>query len=127
MLKTILALASLCVLCACQAPVPSMTLAREQPGEMGAPHVVKRIGNGAIITPATDPSIGHNIQGPSLVRVPDWAPNRLGRYYLYFADHKGAYIRLAYADHLEGPWKIHEPGALNITDTPFPHTPSAGR
>jgi hypothetical protein len=123
MLKTILALASLCALCACQAPAPSMAVAREQPGKIGAPYVVKRIGNGPIITPATDPSIGHNIQGPSLVRVPDWAPNRLGRYYLYFADHKGAYIRLAYADHLEGPWKIHEPGALNITDTPFPHTP----
>ena len=95
MLKTLLTLASLCALCACQAPAPSMYVARHEPGEIGAPYVVRRIGDAPIITPATDPSIGHNIQGPSLVRVPDWVPNRLGRYYLYFADHKGAYIRLA--------------------------------
>ena len=84
---------------------------------------VERIGNGPIISPATDRSIGHNIQGPSLVRVPDWVPNRLGRYYLYFADHKGSYIRLAYADRLEGPWKVHARGALRLADTPFPHEP----
>lgn len=89
----------------------------------GAAYTAVRIGNGPIISPETDPSIGHNIQGPSLVRVPDWVPNRLGRYYLYFADHKGSYIRLAYADRIEGPWKIHKPGALNIKDTPFPHDP----
>jgi hypothetical protein len=27
------------------------------------------------------------------------------RYYLYFADHKGDYIRLAYAEALMGPWQ----------------------
>lgn len=121
MLKAVLALAGLCLLSACQAPAP--TAKPVETGKMGAPYLVRRIGDGPIISPATDPSIGHNIQGPSLVRVPDWVENRLGRYYLYFADHKGAYIRLAYADHLEGPWKIHQPGALNIADTPFPQTP----
>jgi hypothetical protein len=40
-----------------------------------------------------------NIQGPSLIRVRDWIPDRLGHYYLYFfADHKeatsGWYIRI---------------------------------
>ncbi len=35
---------------------------------------------------------GSNIAGPSLVRVPDWVENPLGRYYLYFADHRGTYI-----------------------------------
>jgi hypothetical protein len=88
-------------------------------------YVAVRLGNQPIITPDTDPSIGENIQGPSLIRVPDWAPNRLGRYYLYFADHKGSYIRLAYADRIEGPWKVHAAGALNIKDTPFPQTPPA--
>ena len=117
MLKAIPILLAVCLAAACaQAPAPTPQLTA------AAYHVV-RIGNGPIISPATDPSVGHNIQGPSLVRVPDWVPNRLGRYYLYFADHKGAYIRLAYADRLEGPWKIHQPGALNLTDTPFPHTP----
>ena len=39
-----------------------------------------------------------NINGPSLIRVPDWLPNPLGQYYLYFAHHKGDHMRLAYAD-----------------------------
>jgi len=119
MLKAILAAMSACVLAACQSPTRPVEQAA-QPAR--AFHVV-RIGNGPIISPETDPSIGHNIQGPSLIRVPDWVPNRLGRYYLYFADHKGSYIRLAYADRIEGPWTIYKPGALNIVDTPFPHTP----
>lgn len=79
-----------------------------------------RIGQGPIITPDTDPSIGTNIAEPSLIRVPSWARNRLGRYYLYFADHVGSFIRMAYADRLEGPWKVHGPGVLHIDKTPFP-------
>jgi len=59
---------------------------------------------------------GDNINGPSLIRVPDWLPNKLGKYYLYFAHHKGKYIRLAYADDLKGPWKIYKPGTLKLTD-----------
>ncbi|MGE0131000.1 MAG: hypothetical protein AB7U82_23225 [Blastocatellales bacterium] len=62
-------------------------------------------------------SIGNNINGPSLIRVPKWLPKPLGRYYLYFADHNGKYIRLAYADKLEGPWSIYEPGALKLDET----------
>ena len=80
---------------------------------------IKRLLDRPIITPELHPSIGENIQGPSLIRVPDWIENPLGKYYLYFADHKGSYIRLAYADHLEGPWQIHEPGSLQIADTNF--------
>ncbi len=68
-------------------------------------------------------SLGPNIQGPSLIRMPDWVPNPLGRYYLYFADHKGSWIRLAYADSLAGPWRIHPPGALHLNDSHFPTTP----
>ncbi|MXY56882.1 MAG: hypothetical protein F4Y41_10880 [Gammaproteobacteria bacterium] len=85
--------------------------------------VVERLVDGPIVSPASHPSIGVNIQGPSLVRVPDWVEARLGRYYLYFADHKGRYIRLAYADRLTGPWAIHVPGSLRLEDTPFPHEP----
>lgn len=78
---------------------------------------------GPIITPDTHPSIGDNIQGPSLIRVPDWVENPLGRYYLYFADHKGTYIRLAFADTLTGPWQIHPPGSLHLKDSLFPTDP----
>ena len=75
---------------------------------------VNRLLDRPIITPQLDASIGPNIQGPTLIRVPAWAPGRLGKYYLYFADHKGKYIRLAYADNLLGPWRIHVPGSLQL-------------
>jgi len=81
---------------------------------------VVRIGNGPIISPSTSPSIGKNIQGPSLIKVPDWIDTPLGEYYLYFADHKGRYIRLAYADRLQGPWSIYEKGSLRIENSYFP-------
>jgi hypothetical protein len=61
---------------------------------------------------------GDNINGPSLIRAPDWLPGRLGNYYLYFAHHHGSYIRLAVADQMEGPWRIHEPGTLQLHDAP---------
>jgi hypothetical protein len=70
-----------------------------------------------LIYPELHPSIGTNINGPSLIRVPDWLPNPLGRYYLYFAHHKGAFIRLAYSDRLEGPWQIYSPGTLRVEET----------
>lgn len=87
--------------------------------------VVVRLTEGPIITPALDPDIGENIQGPSLIRVPEWVVDPLGRYYLYFADHKGRYIRLAYADDLRGPWRVHSPGSLRLEDSGFPSEPPA--
>ena len=61
---------------------------------------------------------GDNINGPSLIRAPEWLPRRLGKYYLYFAHHRGSYIRLAFADLLEGPWTIYEPGTLHLSQVP---------
>ena len=84
---------------------------------------VERLADAPIITPETHPSIGKNIQGPSLIRVPEWIEDRLGRYYLYFADHKGSYIRLAYADSLLGPWSVHPAGSLQIGNSHFPSEP----
>jgi hypothetical protein len=80
---------------------------------------VVRLGDGSIIAPSLHPSIGVNIQGPSLIRVPGWVEHPLGRYYLYFADHKGSYIRLAYADALTGPWRVHPPGSLQLAQSGF--------
>ena len=71
---------------------------------------VERLGSGPIITPEMDSRMGGNIQGPSLIKVPDWVENPFGKYYLYFADHRGTYIRMAYADEITGPWTIHSPG-----------------
>jgi hypothetical protein len=83
-----------------------------------------RQGDSPIITPHMDSRMGDNLCGPSVIEVPGWVEGALGRYYLYFADHKGRYIQLAFADTITDPWTIHEPGALDIsvsfypTDTP---------
>lgn len=78
---------------------------------------------GLVIRPEMDGRMGSNVQGPSLIRVPEWVERPLGRYYLYFADHKGDYIRLAFADAPEGPWRMHEPGSLQLSESLFPTEP----
>jgi hypothetical protein len=80
---------------------------------------MRRLLDRPIISPDLHPSIGLNIQGPSMIRVPEWIEGRLGDYYLYFADHKGGYIRLAYANNLLGPWRIHPPGSLQLKESCF--------
>jgi len=83
---------------------------------------VTRLGDSPIITPQMDARMGGNIQGPSLIKVPDWVENPLGNYYLYFADHRGTYIRMAYADEVTGPWTVYSPGSLTLEDSLFPTT-----
>lgn len=76
-----------------------------------------RFKNNPIIHEGLLPKLeGDNINGPTLIKVPDWVKNKLGKYYLYFAHHKGKYIRLAYSDDLNGPWKIYQPGTLKVED-----------
>lgn len=81
---------------------------------------VTRNPDNPIITPAHSASIGTNINGPSVIRVPDWVEDPLGRYYLYFAHHKGKGIRLAYADAADGPYTVYEPGVLSLAESLFP-------
>ena len=83
---------------------------------------ITRLGNGPIITPDMDERMGGNIQCPSLIKVPDWVEDPLGEYYLYFADHRGEYIRMAYADALTGPWTVYSPGTLQLENSYFPTT-----
>ena len=59
---------------------------------------------------------GENINGPSLIRVPDWISPRdradpSAIYYLYFGDHVGDYIRMAWASSLAGPWTLYQTGS----------------
>ncbi len=81
-----------------------------------------RFAENPLITLTMSPSIGDNANGPTVIRVPKWVQRPLGRYYMYFAHHSGQFIRLAYADSVRGPWKIHEPGVLKVEDTAF-HRP----
>ena len=104
---------------ACGLSGPGAQLAVLTPADLAAQTTntgvrAERLLAAPIITPDLHPSIGENIQGPSVIRVPDWVQNPLGAYYLYFADHKGTYIRLAYADDLLGPWRIHAPEACRL-------------
>jgi len=80
---------------------------------------VGRFPESPIIRPNMDSRMGVNVNGPSLIRVPNWIERPLGRFYLYFAHHDGRYIRLAYADDLHGPWRTHEPGVLPLAASCF--------
>lgn len=88
------------------------------------PQVI-RLDDGPIITPEMLPGTdGENINGPSLIKAPSWLQHPLGKYYLYFAHHKGLYIRLAFANNLKGPWTIYQPGTLHVSNTPGDRFPN---
>ncbi|MGB5420086.1 DUF7594 domain-containing protein [Algibacter sp.] len=80
------------------------------------PYQVIRLNNGdPIIEPSmfSNATDGDNINGPSLIRVPDWIPtieraHSTAQYYLYFADHIGDYIRMAWAANIEGPYTLYD-------------------
>lgn len=80
---------------------------------------LRRLPDNPIVRPFMDRWMGRNINGPSAIEAPDWLPNRLGRYYLYFAHHLGTYLRLAYADSPEGPWRTYEDGVLDLRQSLF--------
>ncbi|MBP0904051.1 hypothetical protein ACFSKN_09125 [Mariniflexile gromovii] len=79
-----------------------------------------RSDNNPIIYPdmeGLEGDLGKNINGPSVIKVPNWVENPLGTYYMYFADHHGKFIRLAYANSPIGPWTVYKPGVLHIDNT----------
>ena len=86
-------------------------------GVAAASVTARRFAQNPLITTRTSATLGDNINGPTVIRVPAWVPQPLGRYYMYFGHHMGGFIRLAYADAIEGPWQIHEPGVMPVRDT----------
>jgi hypothetical protein len=83
---------------------------------------VRRLPGNPMLHRDTVVGVGRNINGPSLVVAPPWVARPLGRYYLYFAHHRGSFIRLATADRLQGPWSVYRPGTLQLTESLFPVT-----
>lgn len=80
---------------------------------------------GLILSSESHPSIGANIQGPSVIRTPEWVADPLGTYLCYFADHKGDHIRLAFADAIPGPWTVVPGGCLSLDNSLFLTEPPA--
>ena len=80
---------------------------------ISAAEIAQRMEQNPLITPQSG-DIGNNINGPSVIKAPTWLPKRLNDYYMYFADHNGAYIRLATAPHPSGPWKVEQQQILPI-------------
>lgn len=83
------------------------------------PIAATRLSSHPILDPSSHPSVGDNLNGPSLIRAPEWVERPLGTYYLYFAHHQGHSIRLAVADDLAGPWWVHAPGAMTLAESGF--------
>jgi len=78
---------------------------------------LKRSSHNPIIEASDD--VGAIVNSPSVIKIPSWIEDPLGAYYMYFSHKHGSYIRMAYADHPEGPWEIYSPGVLDIEETPF--------
>ncbi len=97
-------------------------------GQSGLKYEAIRINNSqAIITQAMFITAGvtkegENINGPSVIRIPDWITpenraNPEANYYIYFAHHSGDYIRMAWAKEIEGPWNLYQIGSdVNVGD-----------
>ncbi len=82
---------------------------------------VARFATNPLVHADHNPSLEGNVNGASVIEAPAWLPDRLGRYYMYFAHHQGKSIRLAHADRLDGPWQVYEPGTLQLAQTPCHH------
>lgn len=81
--------------------------------------IAHRLDANPLVTVHSSPSLGDNVNGPTVIRMPPWIANPPGRYAMYFAHHMGRYIRVAFADRLEGPWRIQEGGVLPVGQTAF--------
>nr|UDO46927.1 hypothetical protein [Pandoravirus massiliensis] len=67
---------------------------------------------GDMMQPACDGAYDSNF--PTIIHAPQWLRPRLGNYYMYFSDHHGMFINMAYADHVGGPWLVYAPGTLDL-------------
>ena len=63
-----------------------------------APLNPRRLATNPLITVSSSSTLGGNVNGPTVIRVPSWVERPLGKYYMYFANHMGEFVRCAYAD-----------------------------
>jgi hypothetical protein len=55
-----------------------------------------------------------NICNPCIVKVPEWVRDPIGKYYLYYADHRGKFIKFAFSNSIFNNWKIKLNTIINI-------------
>lgn len=79
---------------------------------------VVRFAQNPLVSPASSPAIGSNINGPSVIHKPEWLTRLPGQYLMYFAHHQGNYIRLAWAETLHGPWNIFDEEIFPLDEAP---------
>ncbi len=114
---------SLAIICACTTSclLNAQTFDALRMDGRPSGHVHDTGGSDPIIDPSTFADVGitnsdrDNINGPSLIRLPDWLADadRVhpdANYYLYFAHHSGRYIRMAWASELTGNWSLFNIG-----------------
>ena len=90
--------------------VPSrLALGQEARDVVAKSVIARRVSQNPLITVRSSASLGGNVNGATVIRVPDWVERPLGRYYMYFANHMGDFIRLAYADDRPGHGKYTNP------------------
>lgn len=68
------------------------------------------LNDGAVIA-----SEGNDTAFPSVIRVPSWIatqdrPDPAANYYMYYGNHSGHYIRMKWAEALDGPWTEYDLG-----------------
>ena len=66
-----------------------------------------------------EPDALANINGPSVLRMPDWAAGKQAAFHMYFGHHKGKSLRLAYADRLEEPWAMYPKPVIPLAGSLF--------
>ncbi len=76
--------------------------------------------HGPVLHASWEDRSGHlNVNGPALVAAPSWVRRPVGRYYLYFAQHRGSSIWMASSDHMIGPWRISSSPVLSLQQTHY--------
>ena len=70
---------------------------------------------GLIISDKLQANAGQNINGATCVEMPEWYKPRLGNFHLYFADHSGQFIKVAYTDNIESKWSVSPSRTINLS------------
>ena len=88
-------------------------------------------GDGVENDSGTTTPTAENIDGPSIIRIPDWIPaservNADAVYYAYFAHHGGDNIRLAWSASITGPWNLFNAQGSTAPDSSVGGTETPG-